>query len=367
MLTKYDDYPVHQTSDPIAYAGTDRNYYDRYWFNGYSRDGSVFFSAAFGVYPNLNIMDGTFSVVSDGVQHNVRVSRHMNMERMHTVVGPLEVEVVEPLKQLRVRLNDNEFGITADVLFSGRAPVVEEPRFTKRQGPRTVFDYTRLTQNGDYTGWIDIKGKRTDFEGKNVRGTRDRSWGVRYNVGLPDPQEVPPVKDLQAFWLWAPLNFDDTWVHFHDSQESDGTSWNVGGLVGGLGDDTQPEHMKKLEWDIVMRDDIRHLKSATAYMTDADGGITKVEFDLKWKFYMSGLGYQHPDYGHGFNKGPLAINYDTILTADIDSSLPPLYSHIQQFSEVTMTRPNGEVSKGCGVLEQAFFGDHEPTGLKGLF
>ena len=36
MLSKGDDYPIHQTSEPIAYAGTDRNFYDRYFFNGYS-------------------------------------------------------------------------------------------------------------------------------------------------------------------------------------------------------------------------------------------------------------------------------------------------------------------------------------------
>ncbi len=40
MLTKADDYPIHQTADPIAAVGTsDRNFYDRYFFNGYGRDG----------------------------------------------------------------------------------------------------------------------------------------------------------------------------------------------------------------------------------------------------------------------------------------------------------------------------------------
>ncbi len=34
MLTRVDDYPIHQTPAPIAYAGTDRSFYDRYFFNG---------------------------------------------------------------------------------------------------------------------------------------------------------------------------------------------------------------------------------------------------------------------------------------------------------------------------------------------
>ena len=57
MLTNGDDFPLHQTPEPIAYSGTDRNFYDRYFFNGYASDGSDFFAAAFGIYPHLNVAD----------------------------------------------------------------------------------------------------------------------------------------------------------------------------------------------------------------------------------------------------------------------------------------------------------------------
>jgi len=46
MLTKADDYPIHQTPEPIAFAGTDRNFYDRSFFNGSSREGETFFASA---------------------------------------------------------------------------------------------------------------------------------------------------------------------------------------------------------------------------------------------------------------------------------------------------------------------------------
>ncbi len=121
MLTKADDYPVHQLPEPIATSGTDRNFYDRYFFNGYTLDGRVFFAAALGVYPHLNVMDAAFSVIVDGVQHNLRASRLLNMERMDTTVGPISIEVIEPLRQLRIRVVDNEHGIRADLIFQ-RAP-----------------------------------------------------------------------------------------------------------------------------------------------------------------------------------------------------------------------------------------------------
>ena len=67
-LTKGDDYPIHQTSEPIAFAGTDRNFYDRYYFGGYGAQGDDFFAAAFGVYPHLNIADASFCIIREGVQ-----------------------------------------------------------------------------------------------------------------------------------------------------------------------------------------------------------------------------------------------------------------------------------------------------------
>jgi len=76
-LTRGDDFPIHQTAEPVAYAGTDRNFYDRYFFNGYeaSGDGDAFFAAAFGVYPHLNIADAAFCWMKDGKQVNLHASR----------------------------------------------------------------------------------------------------------------------------------------------------------------------------------------------------------------------------------------------------------------------------------------------------
>mgnify|MGYP007082276814 CR=1 FL=1 len=64
------------------------------------------------------------------------------------------IEILEPLQKLRVTV-DGE-GLKAELTFTGRAFPIEEPRFIHRIGPRTFMDYTRLTQNGHYTGWIEI-------------------------------------------------------------------------------------------------------------------------------------------------------------------------------------------------------------------
>ena len=120
MLTPADDYPLHQTPEPMALASGERNFYDRFFFNGYAPDGSVFFAAALGVYPQLNIMDASFCLMVDGKQHNLRASKHMLGDRLDLVVGPLRIEIIEPLVRVRVSINDPENGITASLEATAR-------------------------------------------------------------------------------------------------------------------------------------------------------------------------------------------------------------------------------------------------------
>ncbi len=59
MITNFDDYCIHQTAAPVAQpAQSDRNFYDRYWFNGMDAQGTYIFEVGFGLYPNRRIMDG---------------------------------------------------------------------------------------------------------------------------------------------------------------------------------------------------------------------------------------------------------------------------------------------------------------------
>src|SRR5689334_24809977 len=141
MLTEFDDYLVHQTAEPIASPATgDRNFYDRHFFNGFTHDGDLYFGLALGLYPNRRVMDAAFTVIRDGRQHSVRASRLAPTERRETRVGPIAVEVVEPLRQLRIRVDRNDFGIEGDLVFHARAVAIEEPRFTWRVENRLLMD-----------------------------------------------------------------------------------------------------------------------------------------------------------------------------------------------------------------------------------
>jgi hypothetical protein len=363
MLTKADDYPIHQTPDPIAFSGTDRNFYDRYFFNGYTTDGEVFFGAAMGVYPQLGITDAAFSVRIGGVQYNLHASRHLQMERMDTQVGPIRVEVIEPLQRLRVVVEDNEHGISAELTITGRHFPIEEPRTTRRNGTRIVQDVTRMTQLGRWSGWIKVGGREVTLDAATTPGTRDRSWGIR-QVGMRDPQAPVVPQEFQVWWFWLPAHFDDRVMHFYVNQDGAGKVWNLGMTV--CHDNGVTEHLRDAQLSAEFTPGTRFPSGGVLTAHDESGGAYRIEIGSGPRYFMTGLGYMNPDWTHGLNKGPLAVGYDEIVTSTVTKYEAP-FQHVQAFAPLSMTLPDGRVLAGHGSFESIVMGRHEPSGLTSMF
>jgi hypothetical protein len=365
MLTKADDFPIHQLPEPIGITGTDRNFYDRFYFNAYDPDGETYIAAAMGLYPALDIIDAAFCIVRDGVQHNLRASRHMNSERLDLKVGPISIEIVEPLQKLRLKVDSPDHGIRADMLFDGRAAPIEEPRFIIRNGPRTFMDYTRLTQCGRWEGWLDFQGSRMELKPGTHVGTRDRSWGVR-PVGAPDSQPTPGAARQFCFY-WAPLNFDDCVTYWHTKDLSDGFPHpRARSGVIQMTDGSAPCAFEQTTYSTVLMSGSRHAKFARIDMQDANGQCHGIEIERQFEFFMPGLGYGHPEWGHGRDRGIMDVGFDSYEIDKINRK-DPAFAHVQAFSHTTLTTADGKVRKGRGILEQVVFGPHAPSGLTGLF
>ncbi len=371
MLNPLDDYPVHQTPQPIAHpASGDRNVYDRYFFNGYDRDGELFFAAAMGLYPNRHVIDAAFSVVHAGVQRSVHASGRAPLDRTDTAVGPVRVEVSEPLRRLRLIVDDHpdgdDLGVSADVTFEARTVVVEEPRFTRHDGSATVFDYTRLAQWGAWRGTIEVDGTSHTLDPATHLGSRDRSWGIR-PVGEA-PGGAPSHRLPQFFWLWAPLHFDDRCTHFDVNEEADGRRWHQTGMVVPLlepgvepFDPTVAEPMRDVRWSIDWQPGTRRARAATIDLLPWHGEPHHLELEPLLTFPMKGIGYLNPDWGHGSWKGELAVGTSSSVIADLDP-VAPENIHVQQ-----LVRARWGDRVGVGVLEQLAINEHRPSGLTGLF
>lgn len=367
VLTSFDDYPVHQSSAPIAYSATaDANHYDRYFFNGYAPDfgdDRLFFALAMGLYPNRHVADAAFSVVRGPAQWSVFASRRAPLDRRAaTSVGPIHVEVLTPLHQLRVTVDAPEHALRADLTFTGRSPALEEPHFLLRTGTRAVFDYTRLTQFGRWAGWIEVDGDRIEILPHHIVGCRDRSWGVR-PVGEPAPAGAP-VQAPQFFWLWAPSSFATLSTHFDVNEFADGSRWHSVGAV--LPDGDQPAPLAEgVHWDITWRPGTRWADRFTYSLVDAAGGRHTVALRPQYEFQMRGLGYGHPRYGHGTWHGEAVVDGERI-DLPVDTPLAREHLHVQALCRATYRTPDGTEQHGVGILEQLALGPHV-SGLTGLF
>ncbi|HEY9091279.1 hypothetical protein [Parasphingorhabdus sp.] len=369
MLSKGDEYPLHQTPEPMAVSGGNRNFYDRYFFNGYSADGSIFFAAALGVYPQLDIMDAAFCVSIGGKQHNLRASKRMGSERLDLNVGPITIEIVEPLQVIRLIINDEVNGtaseascpIKADISFTARHAPIEEPRFIRREGPRLIMDYTRLTQNGGWSGNIEVEGETITLSPETHRGTRDRSWGIR-PVGAPESQPPPAGALPQFWWLWTPLNFDHHACFFHSNDDGKGIAWNRRGVVDAIAGERQEFDPHSI--DLSYHSGTRRIKQLDMQTADGTLSVTPRTGDATRTFYMSGLGYMHPVWGHGIDHGPLETGYDVIDLDNVPDN-DMLYIHIQALGDAVLTSGK-ERHEGIGVVEQLFVGPHQTSGLTDL-
>lgn len=357
MLTKGDDYPIHQTPEPIAYAGSDRNFYDRYFFNAYAPDGSTFMAAAFGVYPALNVADAHVAIVKDGKEYCLHASRVLGMERMDISVGPIAIDILEPLQRLKLTVAKAE-GIAGEVIFEGRSFPIEEPRFVRRVGPRLFMDYTRLTQNVRVSGWLEVDGQRIELNG--WVGTRDRSWGIR-PVGAADPQPTPGAGIPQFFWQWTPVNFEDRSVFFHINADADGKPWNTRAVI--LPDGAGPDgghHTEAATMETQLIPGTKHAKSGKLTIPMEQGAAT-MTLEPMATFLMRGIGYGG-DWRHGALKGELAVAREDLDCKDFDQNdLGNL--HIQAISKATLSVPGQADQQGIGVFEQLILGPYRPLGF----
>jgi hypothetical protein len=367
MLSKFDDYPIHQTPEPIAVpATTDRNAYDRFWFNGYAGDGEFYFGIGAALYPNLGIMDCGFSIVRDGEQHAFHASRRAPLDPGETVVGPFRIEVVEPMRAIRVVLDRNETGISCDLRFIARTACVEEGRQIARRGGRIFMDATRFAQYGRWQGVIQYDGKTLQVDAARVYGTKDRSWGIR-PVGEPDSGGAPLYELPQFFFLWSPIHWRDRCTHFGIFEDADGRPWHFDGAVMPAYEsaaeipaveDPATRKMVAGEHRLTYVPGTRRAKSAVIAMTDRAGERMEITLDPLLCFQMKGIGYTHPQWGHGWWKGELAIGGESWKSADLD----PLAFENLHVQQVMRARMKGE--EGVGVLEQFCIGPYGPYGFE---
>lgn len=371
MLSKFDDYPIHQTAEPVFHTATsDRFAYDRYWYNGHAQDGSFYFGVALCRYPNLGILDGSLSLAIDGQQYAFHGSCRAPSEPTDTTIGPFSLQILEPMGRHRVLIGANDTGIECDLVFTPRTACIEEGRQTLRNERHIVMDATRLDQFGFWSGWIAYDGKKLQIDGSTTFGLKDRSWGIRpvgdaYTGGAPLPE-------YQAIhFCWMPIHWENECSLAGWFEDAAGHQWHTDqgflphyptvDAIPGTVDPNAKTWNGEVGYQIEFLPGTRRAKSAVITMNDKSGDSLEVHLETVMVHRMKGLGYQHPVWGHGKWHGELVIDAERFTDDELDP-LAVENIHIQQVVRATC----GD-RVGHGVLEQMHIGPSSKLGFNDWF
>ncbi|ACY99504.1 MULTISPECIES: hypothetical protein [Thermomonospora] len=315
-LSPLDDYPIHQVPEVMRHTGTsDRNFYDRYYFNCFPLSGELMLLVGMGQYPNLGVTDA-FALLRRGPLHRVvRASRELGADRMDTRVGPFHVEVLEGLRRLRVSLQAPEHGLSFDLTWEASIPAHLEPPHFVRWQERVIFDSRRLAQTGRWSGAITVDGETLTVTPDRWWGCRDRSWGIR-PVGEPEPPGIQVKNPGTFYWLYAPMQFADHSILCIVQEDDKGRRILEEAVRIWPDPERDPEYLGRPEYRPVYREGTREVESATLSFAPPGGKPFDVRATPVLPVHlMVGTGYGlEPDWRHGMYQGPelkvQSVSYD---------------------------------------------------------
>jgi hypothetical protein len=189
MLVADDEAMSHQIVETHARVEqADRSWTEKVCAMAAARDGSLQVALGVGKYANRNVFDGYAGVSRGKEQWTVRGSRRLSDAPNRIGVGPIDYEVIEPYRQVRFACAATDaVPVSFEWIFDAEVPprLERRDRHHARRGSRVDVDVLRYHQIGVASGWVEVEGVRTAITPDTWFTTRDHSWGVRQDVGIP--------------------------------------------------------------------------------------------------------------------------------------------------------------------------------------
>lgn len=205
-LDPMDDHLIHQMPQPLRYVYTsDARAYERFWFTAQDDVGELFVVVGGGFYPNLDTAEAYAIVNHRGRHTTVRHFRRLGRDRMNLRFGPIQLEVVRGLRTWRLLLDENEWGVSFDMLWHDTKRQIFDTMPGRHVGGRVLAETAGFEGFGYPEGHVTVRGERIALGRERFRGSRDRHWGVRFGVGGPGHNPSVPGFGHGGQWV----EFDD--------------------------------------------------------------------------------------------------------------------------------------------------------------
>ncbi len=368
MLTPLDDSLWHQLPTTFDHVGTsDPRFFDRLWFAASDPRGGATLQFTMGVYQNMNVVDGGVVAVVDGKQHNLRVSRQLR-PTYDTVCGPLRIEVVEPLRHIRLHIAHEGFEGVLD--WRASLPPQEERQHFRRAAGRVIEDYSRYDQIGTCSGWLKLAGTRVQID--DWWACRDHSWGVRERVGIAEPRTGEAAPQTGGLFSFLFYSTDAYGGHVQVARGADGSRYlsaaildRANGATRWVGDSAE------IEAAFIDETRPRRMRRAAFDVAATNGERTRIAVEaIGPSVAMPGLGYggYHDGLGLGVWRGISHVEaevWDVSHHADVryaDGAIGRPVHRIQPV-HVIQYSPEG-VSTGFGSLTFIAEGSMDELGIR---
>ena len=268
-LSAIDDHLIHQTPEPIrVVASTDPRFFDRYWSVLHDDAGELMLALGGSFYPNLDRAEAYAIVTYKGVQRSVRAYRALGADRMDLRVGPLGHQIIRGMREWRLVLDDNEWGISFELNWTDTKRQIYHATYGslgvglpagKQRDVNAGFEGFGVAH-----GWVQVDGKRINVTADSFHGTRDRHWGVGRGVGGPNLQFGRVHK---AGWIGG------NWISFPDfSIWGTTVLYDYGDKRKGLG------KVVKAERRLAFEEGTRIFTHGEIDYTLGDGSVKHVQF-----------------------------------------------------------------------------------------
>jgi hypothetical protein len=360
-MSGLDDYMIHNSPFPVRVMWTsDPRAYERVYFSAIDSTGQLLVVVGLGFYPNLGTADGFAIVNRSGSHTTVRGHRLLGDDRMDMSLGPIKLEVVEPFKQWKLSLAENEYGVSfeLDWFDTKRASYRDYGDMVKNLSmgrPRAGYETLGRVQ-----GWVKVGDETITLDRETSAGSRDHHWGARKGVGGKGagPSAFPEVND-----------------HYHSGEFVDFSDWAIfaDNVFYNLGDSRRSCPVRKGERALRIDPKTKLLLGGEATITLETGEQKFYKFDTvpgMTAFLRCGMyggfagrgGTPGTDIWHGQYVGDMVVTGETIDVTD-----PATQWELSGLDDaVARFECDGEVTFGITETETAVLLDGIKLGARGL-
>lgn len=346
MLTPLDETLMHQAPTTFDHAVTsDHRFFDRWAVGVQHPELSIIYGLA--TYKNTDTCDGFLCVRRGDRQYNLRLSRPLRPD-FAMCVGPLRVEVIEPLVAHRLVVEPSLGSpLHCDLVWRGSLQPREELPHFRRMNGRAVQDYCRFDQLGTATGWVAVGDERVDV--CDWFSWRDHSWGVRPGMGGKDPVITQPIRSaphsaLGSLFIWIAFRAGNVAGQFQVRVDSQGrVDMTDGYVIPDTEDPSSSLEVDDIRHDITFVDGHTVFSRARLQTTTTDGRVWHFDATpLRSPWDFSGAGYSggwDDREGLGVPRGQAVEidEYDMSAPADVRLADGSTRQHWHRETDVALT------------------------------